>query len=131
MTRFISRIYISISLSVLLALASGCSRELLKSVTDLVPLRSALTKEYKLTNVTLSIQNGTVFSVAVINSELNSVSRAERQVKAKQIAGFVNKHYGSIGKIERIAVVFVVHKNYFVYQYNAVIDGYTFEKASL
>ena len=115
----------------LLILALSCSRKNIHDLMELIPLRKALIKEYRTDEVNLSIWNGNTLAVSFINSPFNDLSKAEKEVKAKEIARFVNGQYTSMETISTISVSFVVHKNYVIFNYNNSLSTFFFPTAGL
>ncbi len=113
-------------------LQAGCSKGIMKSLSDLAKLRNDLMNEYKVQgDVNVTVQNSTVLGISFINSAFNKLSESERETKAREIAYFAKNHYASINFIDRIWVSFVVYKNYIIFQHTNNLNTYFFDKREL
>ena len=119
-------------LTYVLVVASSCSKEGIKSFTDLMPLRKALTEKYNEPDVSVVIQNMNTLGVSFVNSAFNNLEKQEKAKRAQEIAIFIKKSYASIDQIKTIWVAFVIHKSYFIFiQYNNALDTFFFDKNRL
>jgi hypothetical protein len=118
-------------LSLALLLNGSCSKETIKTLSDLSALRGDLIKEYKVQDVNVTVQGSNVLGISFINSSFNKLGEQERENKAREIALFAKNHYPAIKSIDRIWVSFVIAKNYIVFHYSNSLATYVFEKSSL
>jgi hypothetical protein len=118
-------------LSLLLAFGAGCSKETLRSMSNLSALRSDLMREYKANDVNVVVQNSNVLGISFVNSSFNNLGAQEREKKAREIALFAKSHYQAINSIDKIWVSFLVVKNYIVFHYTNGLGTYVYDKRSL
>jgi hypothetical protein len=72
---------------------SACNRKDVQIFKEMIPLRNALVKKYKADNIRVANWNGNNLTISFINSSFNDLTDAEKQLKAEEIARFVNSHY--------------------------------------
>lgn len=122
---------LSATLLCITLLTSACASDLMKELGELAPLRDQLVQTYAEDEINLQIQNGHAINVSFINSSFNDLPQADKEPKAQEIAQFVKDHYASIGKIDRISVSFVVHKQYVIFNYTNGLDTFFFDTKEL
>ena len=121
---------IAICFIVLLMLVTGCTRDNIRLFTEMIHLKKALEKEYKVDDLNLSVWNGNTIAVSFVNSSFNALSETEKQSKAEEIARFVNKH-NTTKNIKMISVGFVVYKHYIIFTYTRNTDNFDFRVTQL
>lgn len=121
----------AIILSLALLLNTGCSKEAINARPDLAKLRSDLLRKYQVKEVDVTLEDSYVLGISFINSPLNDLGEAEREIKAQEIALFASEHFSSINAIDRIWVAFIVYKNYLVFYYSYNVATYIFDKNGL
>lgn|GEM_PF-6576933 len=115
-----------------IALAAGCSQSFVKSFSDLLALRQALSTHFQHPDINVVIQNGDALGITFINSRFNELGEDERGRKAQEIAAFAKAHYAHIQPIKRIWVAFATRKTYFLFFHSFwVHDSYLFDKDNI
>ena len=110
-------------------LGVGCTREDIKAVRDLFPLRSAIISEFKERSVEVKIQNGNTLGITFVNPQFNYWDSKEQERKASEIADFVINKYKSIGRIDTIWISFTIYKKYFfIFHYTNALNTFFFKK---
>lgn len=90
----------------LLVLLTGCAGQDSQAAVDLIPLQVQLVSEYGGSAIAVALQDGNMLSVTVAGDSSSSLGGAQRVEQAREIAEFVCEHYRSIGRIDRVRVVF-------------------------
>ena len=88
----------------------GCAGESNQAILDLVPLQMQLASEYGGSNVVIGLQGDSTLSVTVVEDAFGSPESDLGAEKAREIAEFVCKHYGSIGRIDTVDVAFEIRR---------------------
>ena len=120
-----------IALICTMLITTACATEFFQDIQDLTPLRDQLIQAYHEDAVNLEIQNGHIVGVSFINSAFKDLPKTEKEGKARKIAQFVKEHYIAIGKVDRIWVAFVIHKDYVIFSYTNGLDTFFFKKSEL
>jgi hypothetical protein len=79
----------------------GCSR-----LKDIFALRSGIVKEFGTENVTVTITNGEIMTVAFVNSPFTDQSREEQGDVARRVADYVREHYADFDSLDVVYVTF-------------------------
>ena len=88
----------------------GCAGESNQAILDLVPLQMQLASEYGGSNVVIGLQGDSTLSVTVVEDAFGSPESDLGAEKAREIAEFVCKHYGSIGRIDTVDIAFEIRR---------------------
>jgi len=89
---------------------TGCAGASSQAILDLVPLQMQLASEYGGSNVVIGLQGDSTLSVTVAEDASGSPESDLGAEKAREIAEFVCKHYGSIGRIDTVDVAFEIRR---------------------
>lgn len=99
---------IGLALAVFLA---GCAGESNQATLDLVPLQMQLLGEYGGSSAIVELQDDSTLGVTIAEDASGSPESGLAVVKAREIAEFVCRHYGSIGTIDTVEVAFEIRRN--------------------
>jgi hypothetical protein len=99
---------IGLALTVFLA---GCASESNQAILDLVPLQMQLLGEYGGSNAVVGLQDDSTLGVTIAEDASGSSESDLGMKKAREIAEFVCKHYGSIGRIDTVEVAFEIRRD--------------------
>lgn len=75
-------------------------------LADMPEFQSRLTEAYPCDSVEVQITNGHILDVNMVNTGFLDLSESARQEKAKEIAIFSMKNYGSINTVDTIVITF-------------------------
>lgn len=75
-------------------------------LADMPELQSRLAKTYPCDSIEIQITNGHILDINMVNTGFLDLTESTRQVKAKEIAIFSMKNYGSINTIDTIVITF-------------------------
>jgi len=89
---------------------TGCAGEGSQAILDLAPLQMQLLGEYGGSNVVIGLQDDSTLSVTIAEDASGSPESDLGAEKAREIAEFVCKHYGSIGRIDTVDVAFEIRR---------------------
>jgi hypothetical protein len=96
---------------VLAVFLAGCAGESNQAILDLVPLQMQLLGEYGGSNVVIGLQDDSTLSVTIAEDASGSPESDLRAERARGIAEFVCKHYGSIGRMDTVEVAFEIRRD--------------------
>lgn len=96
---------------VLAVLLAGCAGESNQAILDLVPLQMQLVGEYGGSNVVIGLQDDGTLSVTIAEDASGSPESDLSVERARGIAEFVCKHYGSIGRMDTVEVAFEIRRD--------------------
>jgi hypothetical protein len=98
----------SVVVTILICGILGCNQvqEIRDSLKPLMVLRQQLQEQ--LPDETLNVVHGTdgSLSIELVNSKLASLPEEERATRTRRIAAYSRNHYGRMGAVQRISVVF-------------------------
>lgn len=124
------RIFLAIVL-ISSVLASACVREVVKTLSEIQTVHTALTKRFG-DEVHVNVNEAgqvLVITVSFINSGLNQKTPEERFKRAAEAAKIVKTHYARINSVDTIWVGFVRRQTrMFVFHQTEGIDFYPFDK---
>jgi hypothetical protein len=119
------------ALGLLLALClAGCAGEDSQAILDLVPLEMQMVAEYGGTNFVVELQDGSTLGITLAGDTARSITSDRGAEKAREIAGFVCQHYGSMDRIDTVEVTLAIR------QEDSVVDtaaslAYAFARTEL
>jgi hypothetical protein len=90
---------------------TGCAGGSNQAILDLVPLQMQLFGEYGGSKVVVELQDDSTLGVTIAEDASGSPESALGVEKAREIAEFVWKHYGSMGRIDTVEVAFEIRRN--------------------
>ena len=96
---------------ILLLLQAGCAGEGGQPALDLVRLQVQLVAEYGGSNVVAALQDARTLNVVIADEAFTDPASDLGLERARQIAEFVCKHYGSMGSIDTIEVEFEIRRD--------------------
>lgn len=96
---------------VLLVLLTGCAGQDSQAMVDLIPLQVQLVSEYGGSAIAVALQDGNTLSVTVADGSSWSLESDQGVEQAREIAESVCEHYRSIGRIDRVRVVFEIRQD--------------------
>lgn len=99
-----------VTLALLVCLA-GCAGEGSQAILDLVPLQMQLVAEYGASDVIVELQDESTLGVTIVEDASGIPTSDLGLKKAREIAEFVYKQYGSIGRIDTVQVAFEIHRD--------------------
>src|SRR5262245_12818580 len=83
-------------------------------------------------NVNVNLNNGQYLTVSLVNSSLKELPEAQKKAKAREIALVAYKAFPSRSTLERVSVVFVLHRtSYLVFSYTDGTDYHAFSAQEL
>ena len=75
-------------------------------LADMLELQSRLAKTYPCDSIEIQITNGHILDINMVNTGFLDLTESTRQEKAKEIAIFSTRNYGSIHTIDTIVITF-------------------------
>jgi hypothetical protein len=96
---------------VLLVLLTGCAGDGGQPTLDLMRLQVQLVAEYGGSNVVAALQDARTLSVAIADEAFTGPARDLGLERAREVAEFVCKHYGSMGGIDTVEVQFEIRRD--------------------
>jgi len=90
---------------------TGCAGASSQAILDLVPLQMQLLGEYGGSNVVIGLQDDSTLSVTIAEDASGSPESDLRAERARGIAEFICKHYGSIGRMDTVEVAFEIRRD--------------------
>jgi len=95
----------------LLLILAGCAGASNQSVLELVPLQMEMAAEFGGWNVVVERQDGDTLRLMMVE-EASGISPSDLGPKrAREIAEFVCKHYGSMDRIDTVEVAFEIRRD--------------------
>jgi hypothetical protein len=113
----------------LLLFLTGCA-EGSQAILDLVPLQVQLAREYGASNLVIGLEDGKTLGITVVDDPAGSSSGDQRAEQARELAEFACEHYGSMGRIETVQVVFETRQGGFLVDSTASVR-FTFAGSEL
>lgn len=95
----------------LLVLLTGCTSEGSQPMLDLIRLQVWLVAEYGGSNVVAALQDAHTLSVAIADDASTGQASDLGLERAREIAEFVCKHYGSVSGIDTVEVEFEIRRD--------------------
>lgn len=118
--------------SLLAATLLGCSGDFIKALQDQTALRDKLIQEYGWQGVNTVLQNDSALGISFVNSPFNRLDKTMQQAKAREIATFAKKNYGSSDRLSQIWVSFVIYDRlYGIIDFTNSLDTWFFDVAEL
>jgi hypothetical protein len=102
------------------------------AIADLAKLKPRLVERLGHQGIELTIVNGTLLRILVVNSPLSSLAPSEKQAKSLEIAKFAYEVLGPGSGLSNIAVAFATKRPYlFLFQTQTVDSDLTFPVSAL
>ena len=121
-------------LIVVLMLLGSCGgvHQVVGALQDLQKVQAELAKTLGYNEISINLLNGSVLSIAVVNSPWKDLPAAEKKAKALAIARLAYNSFPSRSALTAVNVSFAVHQTYFgIFNYNDSRDSYGFASAQL
>ena len=93
------------------------------SFTDLLRLQARLSQKLGHAGIELTIVNGNLLRIQVVNSSLSQLPARERQLKSSEIAKFAYDAFESRSLLSNILVIFTTKRSYLFLIHTEVVDS--------
>jgi hypothetical protein len=120
-------------LAILVVLAScGGVHQVMGALQDLQKVQAELAKTLGSNEISINLLNGSVLSIAVVNSPWKDLPAAEKKAKALAIARLAYSSFPSRSALTAVSVSFAIHQTYLgIFNYNDSRDSFGFGIAQL
>jgi len=109
-------------------IALGACGDIKENFVEMMRVHKLLTEKYGLTDsqVEMNIENNQIFTVRILNSPMNTLSAAQKETKAREIASFVKQHFHIGHKLNTINVAFGMRRTHLLFLTTTVDTNYSF-----
>lgn len=118
-------------LAVLLAcslLTIHCGSGLVEGLKDIAVVQGEVAKAVHESNVNVNLNNEKYLTISLINSPLRVLTGDPKKAKAREIAEVAYRAFPHRERLERITVVFMEHRRYFLFlNYTDGRDSHSFK----
>jgi hypothetical protein len=108
---------------------AGCdgARQMMGTLGALQDVQHQVAAAIHHENISVNLNNGRYLTVGIVNSPFKGLPPDQKEAKAREIALVAYKAVRSRANLERVGVVFVVRRTYFLFfNYNDATDYHAF-----